>query len=73
MPKWSDVVAHMRPGRRERSETKRVCEETAAATAEQEQLGQFIDAQTDYLVRKGEINGFTRQLRVGFARRLAGE
>lgn len=74
MPKWSDVIARLMPGRRVRpDETERLCAEAAAVTAEQEALMPVIDAQTRYLVRKGEINGFTRQLEAGFARRLAGE
>lgn len=74
MPKWSDVIARLMPSRRERSgETDRLCAEAADIAREQEALAPFIDEQTNYLVTKGEINGFTRQLRSGFARRLAGE
>jgi len=47
--------------------------EAVEVTAEQRALAPLIDAQTDYLVKKAEINGFTRQLRAGFARRSAEE
>jgi hypothetical protein len=48
-------------------------EEAAAIREEQQALAPIIDAQTAYLVRKGEINGFTRQLRAGFQSNLPGE
>jgi hypothetical protein len=39
---------------------------------EAEALAPVIDAQTEYLVRKGEINGFTRQLEAGFQKKISG-
>lgn len=74
MPKWSDMLARVIPWfRTEDDDTRRLCDDAAAVRREQQQLAPFINAQTDYLVRKGELNGFTRQLRVGFERGTAGE
>lgn len=47
--------------------------EVTAVAEEQRALAPVIDAQTDYLVTKAELNGFTRQLRAGFHRRDATE
>jgi len=52
---------------------RRVLKEAADDTAEQEALAPVIDAQSDFLTERGAINGFTRQLRAGFERKLAGE
>lgn len=47
--------------------------EAAAVSQEQKILAPIIREQTDYLVEKGRINGFSRQLQIGFERRAGGE
>lgn len=74
MQKWSEKLARVIPWlAREDDDTRRLCDVAAAVRREQQELAPAIKAQTDYLIRKGEINGFTRQLQVGFQRRLAEE
>lgn len=75
MPKWSDMVGRLIPWSRmdDTATRRKLCADAAASTAEQEALAPFIDEMTDYLVERARINGFTRQLRTGFARRHTGE
>lgn len=74
MQKWSDKLARVIPWlRTEDDDTRRLCDDAAAVRREQQKLAPIINAQTDYLVRKGEVNGFTRQLQIGFRKRLAEE
>lgn len=75
MLKWSEMLAKLIPwfDTDDVEETRRVRDESAASLAAQEFLVPLIDAQTAYLVNKGEVNGFTRQLRLGFERRATGE
>lgn len=47
--------------------------EARAARREAEELAPVDAAQADYLERRGTLNGFTRQLRIGFRERIAGE
>lgn len=54
-------------------ETRRLREETAAFSDEARSLAPMIAAQSDYLARKAELNGFSRQLRDGFERRSTGQ
>jgi hypothetical protein len=45
--------------------------ETADMEREQQELAPFIADQTAYLERKGRINGFSNQLRLGFQQKAA--
>lgn len=67
------AIPWMRSTGKADAESLRLREETAAITAEAEALAPAIKAQSEFLVERGEINGFTHQLRAGFARKLAGE
>ena len=49
------------------------CDLTDKLETARQALAPFIDEMTDYLVEKAGINGFTRQLRTGFERNIAGE
>lgn len=70
MTRWSKFVAGVKPwwvlpmhdhdGERKFIESVRDCELAIAPV---------IDAQTKYLVDRGELNGFSRQLRLGFESR----
>lgn len=74
MPKWSDMIAKLIPWLdTDAEDTRRLRDNSAAVRREQEALAPFIEAQTEYLVRKGEINGFTTQLQAGFQKRITGE
>ena len=74
MPKWFEMAVRVFPWKTtERDDTRRLVGEAAKLADEQEALAPMIEDQTDYLVSKGEINGFTRQLQLGFQRRLTGE
>lgn len=74
MPKWSDVFAKLIPWLdTDAEETGRLRAKSAAVRREQEALAPFIEAQTEYLIQKGEVNGFTRQLQAGFQKKIAGE
>lgn len=74
MSKWSEMLARVIPwldtGDSDVDE-QRLREETADTAREQEALAPFIADQTAYLERKGKVNGFTQQLRDGFARKAA--
>ena len=74
MPKWSEMLARLIPWLDTNDDDGQQLHAAAAAVSqEQTDLAPYIDAQTDYLVRKGAINGFTAQLHAGFARRATGE
>lgn len=74
MPKWSDMIAKLIPWLdTDHDEARRLRDKSAAVRREQEALAPFIEAQTDYLVKKGEVNGFTSQLQAGFQKKIAGE
>lgn len=76
--KWCEVLARIIPRLRHDDDKARAAgltcrEEAAAVSAAQRAIEPLITAQTEYLVRKGEINGFTRQLQTGFQRQHRGE
>lgn len=74
MPKWSDVFTRLLmpwSSTVDEVDVEQIREECAEVRREQQALAPFIDAQTEYLVSKAELNGFTRQLRYGFQRRDA--
>lgn len=74
MPKWSDMLHSLIPWTRtDDKDARRVCAEAQAITDEQEALAPVICEMTEFLVARGKINGFTRQLQDGFARRHIGE
>lgn len=78
MPKWSDVLTRLIPwldvdDGDDGGEERRLQEETASIEREQQALAPYIADQTAYLERKGRINGFTNQLRLGFQQRATGE
>lgn len=74
MQKWSDKLARVIPWiHTEDEDTRRLCDDAAAVRREQQELAPIINAQTAYLVRKGEVNGFTRQLQNGFRKKIAEE
>lgn len=71
MPKWSDMLTRLIPwlDTDDADEQRRLRTETADIEREQQALAPFICDQTEYLVRKGQINGFSNQLRLGFQQR----
>lgn len=74
MPKWSEMLTKLIPWRdTEDKDARRLRERAAAVRREQQALAPYIDAQTEYLVARGEVNGFTRQLRDGFRMKNVGE
>lgn len=74
MQKWSDRLARVIPWlRTEDQDTRRLCDDAVAVRREQQELAPIINAQTAYLVGKGEVNGFTSQLQNGFRKKLAEE
>lgn len=74
MQKWSDMLARVVPWfGREDEDTRRLCDDAAAVRREQQEMAPAIADQTARLVKAGQINGFTRQLRMGFEKRLTGE
>lgn len=75
MPKWSEMLARLIPwfDTDNAEEQQRLREETADLDREQRALAPFIADQTEYLVRRGSVNGFSSQLRLGFERRATGE
>jgi hypothetical protein len=75
MPKWSEMLSRLIPWleRDDDADHQQLREETATMEREQQALAPFIADQTEYLVRKGQINGFTRQLRIGFQQRVTEE
>lgn len=76
MPKKKrcEVIARLIPRlRTDDSSDEDTSREAAAISAEQRALEPLITEQTAYLVRRGEINGFTRQLQTGFRRQSRGE
>jgi hypothetical protein len=58
---WLDV--------HETEEHEQLRAEIADMEREQHELAPFIAEQTAYLVHRGQLNGFTRQLRLGFQQR----
>lgn len=74
MPMWFDMVAHIIPWLRDDAdEQKRVREEAAEITAEQEALAPVIKEQNALLVPRAEINGFTEGFLAGFQAKIAKE
>lgn len=75
MPKWSEMLARLIPwlDTDDADERRRLHEESADIEREQQALAPFIADQTEYLVRKGQLNGFSNQLRLGFQQRATGE
>lgn len=75
MPRIIDMFAKAfrRLPREDEGLRDRIRAEAAAVSEEQEILAPLIKEQTSYLVEKGRINGFTRQLQIGFERRAGGE
>lgn len=71
MPKWSEIVARIIPwlNTDDAHHGTQLRQETAALEKEQHELAPFIDDQTEYLTRRGAVNGFTDQLRLGFQQR----
>lgn len=71
MPKWSEMLTRLIPwlDRDDADQHTQLRTETADIEREQEALAPFIADQTEYLVRKGTINGFSNQLRLGFQQR----
>lgn len=71
---WSERLARVIPWIfAEDADIRRIRDEAATISAEAEDLAPLIDRQTAYLVRKGQINGFTSQLQRGFQRKTDGE
>lgn len=68
MLKWSEMLGRVIPwldtGDDEADQAARA--EAAEIRREQEDLAPIIAEQTAILVRRGQMNGFTRQLRAGF-------
>lgn len=72
--RWSDVVAHVAPWKSKHGDDDAArLADTVTVQQEQQQLSGTIADQTERLVKAGQINGFTEQLRLGFQRRLAGD
>lgn len=71
MPKWSDILTRLIPwlDTDDTEAHQRLRTETADMAREQQALAPFIADQTDYLVSKGTLNGFSKQLRLGFQQR----
>lgn len=70
MPKWSEMLTRLIPWLdRDDDQHAQLRTETADIEREQEALAPFIADQTEYLVHKGTINGFSKQLRLGFQQR----
>lgn len=71
MPKWSEMLTRLIPwlDTDDADERRRLSKESADLEREQQALAPFIADQTEYLVTKGQINGFSNQLRLGFERR----
>lgn len=71
--RWSDPLGirwrRSRSRERDKREREEACREGEAARG----LAAYIDRQTDYLVRRGELNGFSAQLRDGFSRGTGGD
>jgi hypothetical protein len=72
MTRWSEIMAKLIPWLDTDARDARVRKESERVRREAEALAPVIDAQTEYLVRKGEINGFTRQLEAGFQKKISG-
>jgi hypothetical protein len=72
MTRWSEIMAKLIPWLDTDARDARVRKESERVRREAEALAPVIDAQTEYLVRKGEINGFTRQLEAGFQKKIGG-
>lgn len=75
MPKWSEMLAKVIPwlDTGDDAEHRQLREEIADIEREQHELAPLIADQTEYLVRRAEINGFSKQLRLGFQRRATEE
>lgn len=74
MPKWSDLLTKLIPWLDTGDEeAERYRAQMAVVRREQQALAPIIDAQTEFLVTRGEVNGFTRQLREGFRLKNVGE
>ena len=74
MPKWSDMLARAIPWfRAEVDDTQRSIDDALSVRETAQAIAPAIQAQSDYMVRKGVVNGFTSQLTAGFQRRTVGE
>ena len=72
MLKWSEMWARVIPWLDvDDTDDRRLQTETADMEREQHALAPFIADQTEYLISKGSVNGFSSQLRMGFQRRSA--
>lgn len=75
MPKWSEMLTRLIPWLvpGDTDDERQLQEETLTGEREQHELAPYIADQTEYLISKGLINGFSGQLRLGFERRSAEE
>jgi hypothetical protein len=75
MPKWSEMLARLIPwlDTDDGDADRQVRDETADMQREQQELAPFIADQTEYLISKGQVNGFSGQLRLGFQQRATQE
>ena len=75
MPKWSEMLARLIPwlDTADADEHRQLRTETADIEREQQALAPFIADQTAYLMEAGQVDGFTRQLQIGFRQRTAEE
>ena len=71
--RWSDPLGIRWRRSRSRDRDKREREEARRDGDAARGLAAYIDQQTDYLVRRGELNGFSAQLRDGFSRGTGGD
>lgn len=71
MPKWSEILARLIPWLEfdDTQERQELRSEIADIERNQQELAPLIADQTEYLLRRGEVNGFSSQLRLGFQQR----
>ncbi len=73
-PKWCKTATRLLPWLDGHcDETQRLIDESDSRTAQAEAQAPKIAEQTSYLVDEMVLNGFTRRLNIGMARRTAGE
>jgi len=77
MTKWSEMLSRLIPWLEvdadDSDEQRQIRAETADMEREQQELAPLIADQTAYLMSKGQINGFSAQLRLGFQQRSTPE
>jgi hypothetical protein len=70
---WSEVLARIIPWLRAEEDTTPLRDEAVSVRLQQQGMAVAIHEQSDYLVSRGRINGFTQQLTRGFQQRSTGE